>query len=718
MNSSQHVRVVLPEAHDEAHCADHGRDPVSAEASLAAPLRQSLARTRQWLLDAQHPDGHWEAELEGDTILESEYILLLAYLGREHSALARKLARTITAEQLPGGGWSSYPGGPVDVSVSVKAYFALKLTGHDLSAEYMYRARTAILEHGGADAVNTFTRFYLALLGQISYEQCPSVPPEVMLLPEWFPVHLHAVSSWSRTMIVPLAIVSSLQPVRAIEPERGIRELLLSPPETWDLPRCPGLESPRGWWNWDRFFRRVDRLLKWCQHHGALPLRRQAVEAARQWIVDHFAGSEGLGAIFPPMIWSIVALRALGYADESPELEYCHQHLFGLVLDDEQGTRVQPCKSPVWDTAFTLTTLIESGVPSHDDAIERARRWLLDHQVTRPGDWSARVTAEPGGWCFEHQNDFYPDVDDTSMAIMALGSRFGSIGPAADLPVLRLVGETSAGDLAAARQTVAELDRTAAAIERAQAWILAMQNRDGGWAAFDRDNNREFLCYVPFADHNAMIDPSSPDITGRVLESLGQLGCRIGEPSVDRAVAYLRRTQEADGAWYGRWGVNYIYGTWAVLCGLRSVGIAADDPAVAAGAQWLIAHQQPSGGWGESPDTYAHPELRGQGPVTASQTAWALLGLIAAGRERHPSVARGVRTLLARQRGDGTWDEPQFTGTGFPRVFYLRYHMYRIYFPLMALARYAAVLEHSGQHGRDRQSPVGYDFDDVQQQAC
>ncbi len=675
-------------------CNDVWRSDLSDDATvriLGATVRRATLRTRQWLLDEQDAEGYWCAELEGDTILESETILLLAYLGQEQTPLAKRLASYLIEKQMPDGGWAMYPGGNVEISASVKAYFALKLTGHDPSAEYMQLARQAILHHGGADAVNSFTRFYLAMLGQISYDQCPEVPPEAVLLPKWLPVSLHRVSSWSRTIIVPLSVVSALRPVREVDPRLGIRELFLSEPERWPRLRCPGLPGGTGWLSWDCFFRTIDRTLKWCRRQGLLPLRRRALAAAKEWMLARSEHSDGLGAIYPPIVWSLVALKSLGYDDASRPVQECRRQLEGLIVEDpESGSaRVQPCKSPVWDTAITLRALAAAGMPTESPAVQNAVHWLLDRQTTQPGDWSETVQAEPGGWYFEHRNEFYPDSDDTAMALMALKHQFDD-GAAGDGPVPRLRMFTGPADapVAGCRRTET-LSRTTAAMERGLQWMLAMQNDDGGWGAFDRNNNAEFLCYVPFADHNAMIDPSTPDLTARVLEALGQLGLRVGHPAVDRAVAYVRAAQEADGSWFGRWGVNYIYGTWQALTGLVGVGVACDDPAVVAGVNWLLTHQQESGAWGESADTYEHPHLRGQGNATASQTAWAVMGLLAAGLEQHPAVIRGIRYLAVTQEEDGTWEESEFTGTGFPRVFYLRYHYYPIYFPLLALAQWA-----------------------------
>ncbi|HEV3003262.1 MAG TPA: prenyltransferase/squalene oxidase repeat-containing protein, partial [Pirellulales bacterium] len=423
-----------------------------------------------------------------------------------------------------------------------------------------------------------------------------------------------------------------------------------------------------------------------------LPARRLALAAAERWMLQHFDGSQGLGAIFPPMVWSAIALRALGYGDDTPELAYCYRYIAGLLIEEGDTLRVQPCKSPVWDTAITLRALAATGLGAEHGAVERASQWLLDAQIVGRGDWAQTVAAEPGGWCFEHANQFFPDLDDTAMVVMALAGQFEPERAQA-LTGVHFAVEMDGGHVPTPDSTrTSTLARSNRSIAKAERWMLAMQNRDGGWGAFDRDNDREFLRHVPFADHNAMIDPSTPDLTARVLEALGHLGRRTGDCAVDRAIAYLRRTQEADGSWFGRWGVNYVYGTWQVLNGLAAVGVPATDPLMVAGGRWLLKHQHPSGAWGESPDSYAQPHLRGQGRPTASQTAWAVLGLLAAGLGHDEATARGVLYLIAQQCDDGTWDEPEFTGTGFPRVFYLRYHLYRIYFPLLALARWAALI--------------------------
>lgn len=706
--------VPRPHFHlSEGHTTSSQREEVHASHDdLTESLSSAIAMTRDWLLERQHPTGYWCGELEGDTILESEYILLLAWLRQESSPLVAKAAEYIRRQQLPGGGWAMYPGGQLEISGSVKAYFALKLAGHDPHAEHMRRARAAIRAAGGADAVNSFTRFYLALLGQISYDQCPAVPPELILLPGWSPINIYRMSAWSRTIVVPLSIMWAHRPCRKLPAELGIRELFLRDEHDWEPLRCPGLASESGWFSWDKFFHRADRGLKWLEERRWRPLRGRALAAAEEWMTTRFAHSDGLGAIFPPIIWSIIALKCLGYEDDAVELRYNFDQLKSLTIEEGETARLQPCLSPVWDTTLVLRALAGAGLSIDDSPISRAVDWLLDKEVTRPGDWSHNVTSPPGGWYFEHFNEFYPDVDDTAMALLALDAvKHGEKSEVRDQKSqVRGLKSSLTSDLCtlstphSALRTPhsSRLRGLNAAGQRALRWMLAMQNRDGGWGAFDKDNNSEFLCRVPFADHNAMIDPSTPDLTARVLESLAAWGAKPDEPHVERAVAYLRRTQERDGAWFGRWGVNYIYGTWQSLVGLTAIGVSADDPVVKRGVNWLLACQQACGGWGESADSYESPELRGRGPCTPSQTAWALLGLIAAGHWAHSATERGIRYLLDTQNPDGAWDEPEFTGTGFPRVFYLRYHYYRIYFPLLALTTFAGKFgERNSPHGAE-----------------
>jgi squalene-hopene/tetraprenyl-beta-curcumene cyclase len=619
----------------------------------ASALALGLDRARAWLIENQHDDGHWVAELEGDTILESEYVLLMAYLGRENEATSVRLCKYLYEQRRPEGGWAIYPGGPFDLSASVKAYFALKLVGLSTNDEAMTLARRLIHEAGGAQNCNSFTRYYLAVLGQISYDECPSVPPELVMIPKRLGFSLSAMSAWTRTILVPLSILSAYKPVRALGEDRGIHELFRD-----DLPRT-AWKAKRGPC-WENFFLSFDRLLKFVDRHSPRSLRKPGIKAAHRWMLEHFADSDGLGAIFPPMIYTVIALGCLGYDEESELMRWALGQLDSLILDDESGMRVQPCVSPVWDTAIAMIALADAGLPDYHPALREGARWLLDREVRSPGDWSARRRKlEPTGWHFQYQNGHYPDIDDTAMVLLALG-----------------------------RSSLSAERDAQAATERAVAWLLALQNRDGGWAAFDVDIDNQILTKVPFADHNAMLDPSCADITARVLELLGGLGYRADHPAVVRALNYLWATQEPEGCWYGRWGVNYIYGTWQVLLGLRAIDFPLDDARVRRAAGWLESVQLACGGWGESCASYEEPTLKGRGEPTASQTAWAILGLIAAGRAASPEVERGVNYLLETQNRDGTWDETEFTGTGFPRVFYLKYHYYRISFPLMAMARY------------------------------
>jgi squalene-hopene/tetraprenyl-beta-curcumene cyclase len=631
------------------------RSPSKGNAVRASPLQRAIDRARRCLLAMQQADGHWVGELQGDTILESEYVLLMAFLAREDEDVCRKAANYILKQQMAEGGWSNYPEGPADLSVSVKAYFALKLTGHDANASYMRRAHAVIHSLGGAVGCNSFTKFYLALLGQFPYANCASVPPEMVLLPRWSYINLYAMSSWTRTIVVPLSIFSACKPVRRLPESKGIAELFLQAPET---PLWPAKPSGR-LLSWGNVFLGLDWLYKKVEPWLG-PIRRLALKRAAAWMREHLRESDGLGAIFPPMIYTVISLRCLGVADDAPEMKAALKQLEDLMIEEDDTVRLQPCFSPVWDTALTLNALADSELPNDHPAIERAASWLLAKEVRQAGDWSlTNAGLEPGGWFFEYRNAFYPDTDDTAMVLMAL-----------------------------AKSGQANTPRGRPAVERGLRWLLGMQNRDGGWAAFDRDINREVLTRVPFADHNAMLDPSCPDITARVLEALGHYGYGVEHPQVRRAVDFLRQTQDERGCWIGRWGVNYLYGTWQVLCGLNRIGFDRGDAMVRHAVAWLQKVQQPGGGWGETCRSYDDPSLAGQGTPTASQTAWALLALLAAGESDSATVRTGIDYLTNTQGEDGNWREDLFTGTGFPKVFYLKYHLYRLYFPLMALARY------------------------------
>ncbi len=684
----------------------------AASATIAARLTPAIAKTRDHMLSLQHDDGHWCAELQGDTILESEYILLLAFLGQGQSERAKECAAYMLDQQCEHGGWAMFPGGPIEISGSVKAYLALKITGHDPQAPYMVRAREAIVRAGGVEQVNSFTRYYLAMLGLIAYDLCPAVPPEMILLPQWAPFNIYEMSSWSRTIVVPLSLLWACQPKTTLPAEHQIDELYASPSRT--MPRTIGgvnHEGSRGWLNWTKFFQKVDTAIKLGEGLGIKPLRKKAIKLCEQWILDRLKMSDGLGAIFPPIVWTIIGLRCLGYKDDCDVIKQQLVELDKLCIREGGKVRLQPCFSPVWDTIISMIALRDAGVSRHDPAIRKAINWVLSKEVKHPGDWSlAHPNVEPGGWYFEYNNEFYPDIDDTCMALIALGKClpegvgrdwtmevFDEPKAGGTVPQNSAVPVVFSGRSASAEKAIAELEAAVPmvnAIRRGVRWLKAMQSSDGGWGAFDADNTREVLTKVPFADHNAMIDPSTSDITARVLESFAGLGIPADSQIHKRALDFIWKDQQPDHCWYGRWGVNYIYGTWQVLVGLVANGIPATDARLRRAVGWLKDKQQACGGWGETARSYDDPSLRGTGVPTASQTAWALLGLIAAGEADSAAVQRGVDYLLTTQQPDGTWHETEFTGTGFPRVFYLRYHYYRLYFPLMALARYAKAVSH------------------------
>jgi squalene-hopene/tetraprenyl-beta-curcumene cyclase len=625
------------------------------EAAIAA----AAAAARRYLLSVQREDGHWCAELEGDTILESEYILTMYFLGRGGEPRIRKAAEYLRRQQLEGGGWANYPGGPPEVSSSVKAYFALKLIGDDPAAPHMAGTRKVIQELGGLDACNSFTKIYLSIFGQYDWEKCPVVPPELILLPDNFPISIYRMSSWSRAIVVPLSIISACRPTCPVPESAAISELA-TPAGAPVRTRRPKSVRERGWAS---FFDVVDRVLHVLEKRGWLPLRHRALAHAEAWVLERLERSDGLGAIFPPIINTILALRCRGYAADHPLVAGQIEELLALEIEEEETLRLQPCFSAVWDTALAVATLADAGVPADNPNLLRGAAWLLDREVRTPGDWQRRMPGTaPGGWYFEYENEFYPDADDTAEVLTALA-------------MVRFPDEK-------------EERRRRGAIDRGVAWQIAMQNGDGGWPAFDRDCDNEVLTFIPFADHNAMIDPSCDDITGRTLEAFERLGIGSDSASVRRAAQWLAGRQESDGTWYGRWGCNYLYGTFLALRGLARAGYDLSEERFQRAGTWLRRHQNEDGGWGELPRSYDDPSRKGIGPSTPSQTAWALLGLFALGDGNSPCVRRGLDYLLRNQRYDGSWKDEHWTGTGFPRVFYLRYHLYATYFPLWTLSLY------------------------------
>ncbi|MEM5384450.1 squalene--hopene cyclase [Paraburkholderia phymatum] len=642
---------------------DHA--PVAAAlATGAAPvdaLDAAVTRATDAILAAQKDDGHWVYELEADATIPAEYVLLVHYLGETPDIeLEQKIARYLRRIQLPDGGWPLFTDGALDVSASVKAYFALKMIGDPEDAEHMVRAREAILANGGAEASNVFTRVLLALFGVVTWYAVPMMPVEIMLLPKWFPFHLSKVSYWARTVIVPLLVLNAKRPV-ARNP-RGVRidELFRGAPVTTGLLPRAGHQS-KGWFG---FFRTVDSVLRVTDGLFPKASRERAIKAAVAFVDERLNGEDGLGAIFPAMANSVMMYDVLGYPADHPNRAIARKSIDKLLIVHEDEAYCQPCLSPVWDTSLAAHALLETGDERAEEAVLRGLEWLRPLQILDVrGDWiSRRPDTRPGGWAFQYNNAHYPDVDDTAVVAMAMHR--------------------------AALLTKSDVDSNA--IARAREWVVGMQSSDGGWGAFEPENTQYYLNNIPFSDHGALLDPPTADVSGRCLSMLAQLGemPATSEPA-RRAYDYLLKEQEDDGSWYGRWGMNYIYGTWTALCALNAAGISLEDARIKRAAQWLVSIQNPDGGWGEDGTSYKL-DYRGyeKAPSIPSQTAWALLGMMAAGYVDHPAVARGVEYLKSEQRDHGLWDEERFSATGFPRVFYLRYHGYRKFFPLWALARY------------------------------
>ncbi len=677
-----------------------------AEAIHAAALERHIETATQALLAGQRTDGHWVFELEADATIPAEYVLLRHYLGEPVDiALEARIAAYLRRIQGDHGGWPLFRDGDLDVSATVKAYFALKMIGDSVDADHMRRAREALRARGGAARANVFTRIMLALFGFVPWRAVPVMPVEIMLLPKWFPIHLDKISYWSRTVIVPLLVLMAKKP-RARN-AKGVRidELFLDPPQT--LGPAPKAPQQKVLWFW--FFHAVDNVLRACEPYFPERTRRRAIERAVAWVGERLNGEDGLGAIFPAMANSVMMFDVLGYPENDPQRAIARKSIEKLLVVREHEAYCQPCVSPIWDTGLVCHTLLEAGGERAVAEVKRGLDWLVPKQILDVrGDWIARRgDIRPGGWAFQYANPHYPDVDDTAVVAMAMD---------------RLQGISGRQDFGPC-------------LARAKEWIVGMQSENGAWGAFDADNEYYYLNNIPFADHGALLDPPTDDVTARCLSMLAQFGNILprkagegdhaehggrgvrqgGNPpgptpppppfgrspspvplrstgedeAIKRGVDYLRRTQLTDGSWYGRWGMNYIYGTWSVLCALNAVGIDHGAPEMRKAADWLVAIQNDDGGWGEDGASYKLA-YRGYEPApsTASQTAWALLGLMAAGEVDHPAVARGIKYLVDTQGTDGFWDEPRYTATGFPRVFYLRYHGYAKFFPLWALARY------------------------------
>jgi squalene-hopene/tetraprenyl-beta-curcumene cyclase len=640
----------------------------AATPQRACDVEQARELALEALLARQREDGHWLFELEADTTISAEYVLLAHYLGESPDLqLEARIARYLRRLQNPDGSWPLFTQGQADVSASVKAYFALKMAGDDPDAEHMQRARASILAQGGADQCNVFTRTLLALFGVMSWRAVPVMPVELMLLPPWFPFHISKVSYWSRTVLVPLLVLNSLRP-QARNP-RGVRidELCVRSGRPLRLSR----KAPHQRRFWFGVFSAVDAVLRVSESWFPQRMRQRAIERAEQFVRERVNGEHGLGAIFPAMVNAVMMFDALGVPRSDPTMARARDAIDRLLVVREHEAYCQPCLSPVWDTALACLALLETGGPRALKAAARGVAWLRPLQVLdHYGDWAVRrPQLRPGGWAFQYANVYYPDVDDTAVVVMALHR------------LAETLGQQERGQAGAL-----PMDE---AIARAVEWVVGMQSTNGGWGAFEPENTHFHLNNIPFADHGALLDPPTADVSARCLSMLAQLeGGATGAPA-QAALRYLLSEQEANGSWFGRWGTNYIYGTWSVLCALQAAGLPASAPAVRRAVDWLVGIQNDDGGWGEAGDSY-RADYRGHEPApsTASQTAWALLGLMAAGAATNPAVGRGISYLVRTQQADGNWPEEHFTAVGFPRVFYLRYHGYASYFPLWALARY------------------------------
>jgi squalene-hopene/tetraprenyl-beta-curcumene cyclase len=638
--------------------------PMTLSQGESDELDASIASAANALCALQRPDGHFVFELEADATIPAEYVLMRHYRGEPVDAeLETKIARYLRRIQSADGGWPLFHDGASDVSASVKAYFALKMIGDSPEAPHMALARGLIRSKGGAANSNVFTRNLVALYGAVPWRAVPVMPVEIMLLPRWFPFHLDKVSYWARTVLVPLMVLNALKPQARNPKGVGIDELFVVPPDqVRDWPK-----GAHQTWPWPEVFGGIDRILRAIEPYMPRSARARAISLAEKFVTERLNGEDGLGAIFPGMVNSLLMFDAFGYGEDDWRVRTARAAVEKLLIVKDDEAYCQPCLSPVWDTSLTVHILLEVGGAKCEKRALASLEWLSPLQVLDAvGDWAAqRPNIRPGGWAFQYANPHYPDLDDTAVVAMAM-------------------------DRATARMPESARGKFTEAIDRAREWIVGMQSENGGFAAFDADNEYYYLNQIPFADHGALLDPPTADVTARCVSMLAQLGARRGESEpLDKAIAYLLRTQEADGSWYGRWGMNYIYGTWSVLCALNAAQLDASSSPVRKAVEWLLSIQNPDGGWGEDGDSYKL-DYRGYelAPSAASQTAWALLGLMAAGEVDHPSVKRGIDYLLQRQGSDGFWDEQRFTATGFPRVFYLRYHGYAKFFPLWALVRY------------------------------
>ena len=628
-----------------------------ADPKLRATVDASIDRAAERLLDLQNADGYWWGELESNVTITAEHVFLRHILGNTDDGEARAAANYILSLQREDGTWSNWHDGPGELSTTVEAYLALKMAGLSPTSEPMAGARRFIRSQGGVEKVRVFTKIWLAMMGEWDWRGLPTLPPEFVLLPRWFPVSIYSFACWARQTIVPMSIIMAHKPVFPLPENCRIDELFVNGRDRADLSIRPAEAAWRA-----RLFLSLDRLLRAHERLPWKPLRRRALAAAERWILERQEEDGSWGGIQPPWVYSLIALKLRGQTFDDRALHDGFDGFYGptgFAICEEETFHLQSCLSPVWDTGLALLALEDAGLAADHPAVVRAAHWLLDEQVFTGGDWQVRCSARPGGWAFEFANDGYPDTDDTAVVLMGL---------------------LEAG--------LAETSRGADALQRGHEWLLGMQSGNGGWGAFDRNNTQTWTRHIPFCDFGEVIDPPSADVTAHVVECLGRFGRRVGDPVVDRALRFLEREQEADGAWFGRWGVNLTYGIGCVLPALAAVGENMAAPYVRRAVEWLVEHQNQDGGWGERIEGYYDPAWRGCGPSTPSQTAWALLGLLAAGEAEHPATVQGVAYLVNAQNASGGWNEEQFTGTGFPTDFMIRYHLYRDVFPTMALGRY------------------------------
>jgi squalene-hopene/tetraprenyl-beta-curcumene cyclase len=643
-------------------------------ADFAGYLGAAILRAQENLFRLQRAEGYWVGELMVDSTLVSDTVAYHHWNRKVDKEWQRKAVNHIFLMQLSDGGWNIYYGGPSEVNATIKAYLALKLAGVPVTDPRMLRAREMALSLGGVPRMNTFSKLYLALIGLYPWEYVPTIPCEVILIGKWFHVNFWEMSNWSRAMLVPLAIINHFKPTRPVKVD--LDELYPEGVHERDLAPAPDPErlSLRNFFLW---LDRLHKFAEWFAEHKIHPFRRRALKNAERWMLERFEGSDGLAAIFPAMLNSLIALKALGYADDHPQVIRAALELKKLEHETEDTVRIEPCFSPVWDTAIVAICLHESGIPENHPALKQAAEWLMDREIRIYGDWTHKNPVPPGGiepsgWVFEYNNKWNPDVDDTAMVLLAL-RKIPTDNP----------------------------KKRDECFQRGLKWMMTFQCRDGGWASFDKDCTQNILEKVPFADHNAMLDPECADITARILELLGYEGWSTDHHQISDALDYLREQQEADGSWYGRWGVNYIYGTWQVLRGLQAMGIDMTQPWLLKARDWLESVQHEDGGWGERCNTYDDPVFKGCGPSTASQTAWAVMGLCTFGDPNNPALKRGLEYLIRTQNPDGSWSEPETTGTGFPKVFYLKYDIYRNAWPLLAFATYCKILERANARDND-----------------